>query len=65
MIIKYLIVVLFLVGCGTDGSSTDTIDSVQTCTIYTSVATGTTTEYCETDLSRIDPYIADDGSIER
>ena len=65
MTCNYLLAVVFLVGCGTDGSETDTIDSVQTCTIYTSVATGATTEYCETDLSRIDPYIADDGSIQR
>ena len=65
MIIKYLLVVLFLVGCASEEYETDNVYTVETCTVYTSAATGTTTEYCDIVVSRIEPYITDDGSINR
>ena len=44
---KYLIVLVFLVGCGSDSSSDrEYFETVENCTVYTDY-TGTTTEYCD------------------
>ena len=68
-LIKFLILVYFLYitlsGCGSDsGGGFDSIETVQTCDIYTDI-NGTTTEYCSTYVSKHKPYITEDGSIAR